>query len=50
MRFYHDDVNEQYGWIDGEIADLIPGEIINEEKFIVKSGQRDELENEKEAA
>ena len=33
-RFYHDEVNEIYGWIAGSIADLIPGEILNEEKAI----------------
>jgi hypothetical protein len=33
-RFYHDEINEEYGWIAGSIADLIPGEILNEEKAI----------------
>jgi hypothetical protein len=33
-RYYHDEIHEQFGWIASQIVDLIPGELVNEEKAI----------------
>jgi hypothetical protein len=34
MRYFHDEVNEKFGWISKELVQLIPGEMSDEEKLV----------------
>lgn len=53
FRYFHDEINEQYGWIHGSLTDLIPGEVLSDEKAIIhykESVQKEPLNEELDKA